>query len=69
MTRTPETADPVGTSASTGASTPSGTPALAPASAPEPAADRLRRWRLVLGDGGADGTGCELSGTDAAMDR
>ncbi|MGW7351726.1 VWA domain-containing protein [Streptomyces sp. Z26] len=32
--------------------------------------ERLRRWRLVLGGGqGADGTGCELSGTDAAMDR
>ncbi len=33
---------------------------------------RLRRWRLVLG-GGADateeGTGCPLTGTDAAMDR
>ena len=36
---------------------------------PAPAADeRLRRWRLVLG-GDADGTGCRLSGRDAAMDR
>lgn len=34
------------------------------------AAERLRRWRLVLGGGPSeDGTGCELSGTDAAMDR
>ncbi|NLU72352.1 VWA domain-containing protein [Streptomyces sp. HNM0575] len=34
------------------------------------AAERLRRWRLVLGAGsGSDGTGCELSGTDADMDR
>ncbi|SCK28257.1 VWA domain-containing protein [Streptomyces sp. WMMB 322] len=38
-----------------------------------PAAERLRRWRLVLGGSGGsegtDGTGCELSGADAAMDR
>ncbi|MCL2554362.1 MAG: VWA domain-containing protein [Actinomycetia bacterium] len=34
----------------------------------EAAAERLRRWRLVLG-GGADGTGHELAGRDAAMDR
>ncbi|MFH9421202.1 VWA domain-containing protein [Streptomyces sp. NPDC017529] len=30
--------------------------------------ERLRRWRLVLGGDGADGTGCELRGRDAAMD-
>ncbi|MEU8351602.1 VWA domain-containing protein [Streptomyces sp. NPDC048845] len=30
--------------------------------------ERLRRWRLVLG-GGADGTGYEPGGRDAAMDR
>ncbi|MFD0373255.1 VWA domain-containing protein [Streptomyces sp. NPDC127114] len=30
--------------------------------------ERLRRWRLVLGGGAADGTGRALSGTDAAMD-
>ncbi|MBI0383594.1 VWA domain-containing protein, partial [Streptomyces albiflaviniger] len=29
----------------------------------------MRRWRLVLGGQGADGTGCSLSGADAAMDR
>ncbi|MFF2811756.1 VWA domain-containing protein [Streptomyces sp. NPDC058000] len=34
----------------------------------DPAAERLRRWRLVLGGAGADGTGCELRGKDAAMD-
>ncbi|WEV29874.1 DUF5682 family protein [Streptomyces sp. 71268] len=35
-----------------------------------PDAERLRRWRLVLGGGdGADGTGCALDGRDAAMDR
>lgn len=31
--------------------------------------ERMRRWRLVLGGGEADGTGCQLSGGDAAMDR
>ncbi|PWI43759.1 VWA domain-containing protein [Streptomyces sp. ICBB 8177] len=31
--------------------------------------ERLRRWRLVLGGGDADGTGCVLGGRDAAMDR
>ncbi|MBQ1160925.1 VWA domain-containing protein [Streptomyces smyrnaeus] len=32
-------------------------------------AERLRRWRLVLGGGAADGTGCALSATDSGMDR
>lgn len=32
------------------------------------ATERLRRWRLVLGGGQGDGTGCRLSGRDAAMD-
>ncbi|WP_407700253.1 vWA domain-containing protein [Streptomyces beihaiensis] len=30
--------------------------------------ERIRRWRLVLGGGGADGTGCTLSARDAEMD-
>ncbi|GHD58735.1 VWA domain-containing protein [Streptomyces goshikiensis] len=30
--------------------------------------ERLRRWRMVLGGGEADGTGCALAGLDAAMD-
>ncbi|MEU8485413.1 VWA domain-containing protein [Streptomyces sp. NPDC048641] len=30
--------------------------------------ERMRRWRLVLGGDEADGTGCALSGQDAAMD-
>ncbi|MCE4947417.1 MULTISPECIES: vWA domain-containing protein [Streptomyces] len=34
----------------------------------DPAAERLRRWRLVLGGGDADGTGHALHGQDAAMD-
>ncbi|MDI5965856.1 VWA domain-containing protein [Streptantibioticus silvisoli] len=34
-----------------------------------PEAERLRRWRLVLGGGEADGTGHTLAGRDAAMDR
>ncbi|NEC79758.1 VWA domain-containing protein, partial [Streptomyces sp. SID7958] len=32
------------------------------------ARERLRRWRLVLGGDAADGTGCALSGRDAAID-
>ncbi|MEU7020129.1 VWA domain-containing protein [Streptomyces sp. NPDC046203] len=34
----------------------------------DPHDERLRRWRLVLGGGPADGTGRALTGTDAAMD-
>jgi Mg-chelatase subunit ChlD len=30
--------------------------------------ENLRRWRLVLGGGAADGTGCGLQGADAGMD-
>ncbi|MER6839411.1 VWA domain-containing protein [Streptomyces platensis] len=47
---------------------PTSTSASTPTPAPTPEAERLRRWRLVLGGGGADGTGCALSGRDAAMD-
>ncbi len=32
-------------------------------------AERLRRWRLVLGGHEADGVGCQLSPADAAIDR
>lgn len=31
--------------------------------------ENLRRWRLVLGDEGADGTGCKLEGADVQMDQ
>lgn len=31
-------------------------------------AERVRRWRMVLGGGEGDGTGCTLSGADAGMD-
>ncbi|MBM3458818.1 MAG: VWA domain-containing protein [Armatimonadetes bacterium] len=31
--------------------------------------ERLRRWRLILGGEGADGTGCSLAGRDVEMDR
>jgi Mg-chelatase subunit ChlD len=31
--------------------------------------ERLRRWRLVLGGGDADGTGTSLDGEDAVVDR
>ena len=30
--------------------------------------ERLRRWRLILGSGGADGIGCPLSGVDVGID-
>src|SRR5262245_31776407 len=30
--------------------------------------ERLRRWRLILGGGQAEGTGTSLSGDDAGMD-
>jgi Mg-chelatase subunit ChlD len=32
-------------------------------------AERLRRWRLILGGNEADGTGCALQGLDLSMDR
>jgi Mg-chelatase subunit ChlD len=32
------------------------------------AVERMRRWRLILGGGNADGTGVALQGADAAMD-
>lgn len=31
--------------------------------------ERMRRWRLLLGGGEADGTGARLSGADAAIDQ
>lgn len=31
--------------------------------------ERLRRWRLVLGGGSAEGTGCSLSERDGRLDR
>ncbi|GAA2941163.1 VWA domain-containing protein [Streptomyces enissocaesilis] len=34
----------------------------------EGSGERLRRWRLVLGAEGGDGTGCALDGRDASMD-
>ncbi|GFE05132.1 VWA domain-containing protein [Streptomyces caniferus] len=67
------TASPMPTANSTTA--PATATTTAPATTPDPVpttpaseAERLRRWRLVLGGGGADGTGCELRGRDAAMD-
>lgn len=49
-------------------------PGAAPGGASSPhragGAERLRRWRLVLGGGaGGEGTGYELAGRDAAVDR
>ncbi|RCG20642.1 VWA domain-containing protein [Streptomyces diacarni] len=37
--------------------------------ATEAEAERLRRWRMVLGGGEADGTGCALNTADSGMDR
>ncbi|MFH9722735.1 VWA domain-containing protein [Streptomyces sp. NPDC017254] len=51
----------------TGTDTSTGTGPAAGAAA-SAADERLRRWRLVLGGGEADGTGRALTGTDAAMD-
>lgn len=34
-----------------------------------PDEERIRRWRLILGGGAADGTGVGLTGKDAAIDR
>ncbi|MEV7174753.1 VWA domain-containing protein [Streptomyces sp. NPDC093224] len=46
-----------------------GTGAAAGRDGADPAgAERLRRWRMVLGGGEADGTGHALTGRDAAMD-
>jgi Mg-chelatase subunit ChlD len=61
------------TVATTGTATTTGTVAtVGTGSALRAGADadeRMRRWRLVLGGGPAEGTGCELTGRDAAMDR
>jgi Mg-chelatase subunit ChlD len=35
---------------------------------PIDAQERARRWRLILGGGANDGTGCPLGGSDAGMD-
>lgn len=35
----------------------------------EPQNETLKRWRLMLGGDDADGTGCQLSGDEAAMDN
>ncbi|MFF3453033.1 VWA domain-containing protein [Streptomyces sp. NPDC002730] len=64
-----ETADDSATGNATEAVTGAGTGgATASTSATGTGDERLRRWRLVLGGDSADGTGCTLSGTDAAMD-
>ncbi|MFE5487731.1 VWA domain-containing protein [Streptomyces sp. NPDC056527] len=61
-----------GTASGTGAGTTAGvgTDTAAPVgTSPRTGGDeRLRRWRLVLGGGEADGTGRPLAGTDSAMD-
>ncbi|WP_245171365.1 VWA domain-containing protein [Streptomyces decoyicus] len=61
----PTATDPASVAA---ASSSASVPADSAPATPTSEAERLRRWRLVLGGGGADGTGCELRGRDAAMD-
>ncbi|MFJ5801416.1 vWA domain-containing protein [Streptomyces decoyicus] len=61
----PTATDPASVAA---AASSSSVPADSAPVTPTSEAERLRRWRLVLGGGGADGTGCELRGRDAAMD-
>ena len=36
---------------------------------PTPEAERLRRWRMILGGDTADGTGCALQGIDVNIDK
>ncbi|MCW3053218.1 MAG: uncharacterized protein JWN14_2388 [Chthonomonadales bacterium] len=38
-------------------------------SSPTPEAERLRRWRMILGGDTADGTGCALQGIDVNIDK
>jgi len=40
-----------------------------PVPTPASKAEQLRRWRLILGGDGADGTGCTLEALDADMDK
>ncbi|MEU3691646.1 VWA domain-containing protein [Streptomyces narbonensis] len=54
--------------ANTGTS-PSASPGASTGGTADPGDERLRRWRLVLGGGDAEGTGRALTGTDAAVDR
>ncbi|MGI5529869.1 VWA domain-containing protein [Streptomyces syringium] len=69
-TATTVTAATTATTANGTAGAPGASHAAQESQGTDPAAERLRRWRLVLGgEGGGDGTGCALGGTDAAMDR
>ncbi|MFC8489878.1 VWA domain-containing protein [Streptomyces sp. NPDC057235] len=65
----PSASAPAPSDANPSAPTPP-TPPTPPAPTPPVSSEdeRLRRWRLVLGGGDADGTGRVLSGTDAAVD-
>ncbi|MFJ3574863.1 VWA domain-containing protein [Streptomyces rubiginosohelvolus] len=65
-TRTTTRTDPMSQTA--GETTERTTERTAPASDTPPDAERLRRWRMVLGADSADSTGRTLTGQDAAMD-
>ncbi|WP_448318614.1 VWA domain-containing protein [Streptomyces sp. CO7] len=66
MTTSPTASIPTASTSAAPAAAPDGT--AAGGVAEDAAAERLRRWRLVLGGDRADGTGHPLGGRDAAMD-
>ncbi|MFF8956405.1 vWA domain-containing protein [Streptomyces sp. NPDC014894] len=60
--------DPTDPTESTEGRNPAEGTAPTPPARPADQDERVRRWRLVLGGGPADGTGRALGGTDAAVD-
>lgn len=66
-TTDPDTTDPTGETMER-TTTAQASRAVRPTALPAPDAERLRRWRMVLGADSADSTGCALTGQDAAMD-
>lgn len=68
-TTDPGASDPTDPTGETMERTTAQAPGTARPTAPHaPDAERLRRWRMVLGADSADSTGCTLTGQDAAMD-
>ncbi|MFB7967146.1 VWA domain-containing protein [Streptomyces rubiginosohelvolus] len=67
-TRTTTRTDPMNRTPEETEERPTKRTATATVSDAPPDAERLRRWRMVLGADSADSTGCTLTGQDAAMD-
>ncbi len=67
-TRTTTRTDPMSRTPEETEERPTKRTATATVSDAPPDAERLRRWRMVLGADSADSTGCTLTGQDAAMD-